>query len=149
MNNQQPQQRRSPPIKPVDPAIYSFNIGLVKITTNRGQPRRAGLPSTTEIRPSVGRMEQRLDAIVDMTSFESILLDALRPDVKDRAMLVPVNFHSRLNSLRKSLRRGLAKKNEKEEAELEALLTELESQLAEETGRNELLEQYRLTILIG
>jgi hypothetical protein len=147
--NGQPQQRRSGPIKPVDPELYSFDIGLVKITTNRNQRKRPNLPSGTEIRPSVGRMEQRLEAVVDLASFESVLLDALQPDVKDRAMLVPVHFRRRLIALRDSLRKGLAKKSEKAEAELEALLTELESQLAEESGRGELLEQYRLMILMG
>jgi hypothetical protein len=144
--NQQQGQRRS---KPVDPKLYSFDIGLSKITTARIHRQPLPLPNSTEIKPSIGKMEQRLDMIVDLKSFDSILLDVMQPNVKNRSVLVPVHFRARLNTLRDSLRKGLEKKGGKEEAELEALLMELETQLSEGTGHSELLDQYRLMILMG
>jgi hypothetical protein len=147
MSNQ-PQQKKSSPLRPVDPGQYSFDIGLVKITTNKGQRKRQKLPESTEIAPSVGRMEQRLRAIVDLQTFESILLEVLQPDVKTRTLLIPVHFRRRMGELRESIRGELEKKN-KAQADIDELLGKLETQLAEETGRNELLDQYRLMILMG
>jgi hypothetical protein len=148
-NPNQPQQRRGPGIKPVDPQLYSFDIGLAKITTNRNQRKVPELPDHTAIEPSVGRMEQRLRAIIDLQTFESILLEVLQPDVKNRTLLIPVHFRKRLGKLREALRKGLGKVKGKSVEEVDGLLAQLESQLDEETGRNELLEQYRLMILMG
>jgi hypothetical protein len=152
MNNppQPAPPRKQPPNKPVDPALYSFDIGLTKITTNRRQKKRMKLPKSSEIEPSVGKMEERLKAIVGLQTFESILLEVLRPDVKTRTLLIPVHFRRRLRELRDSLRKELTqKKNAKSGEEIDGLLASLDAQLNEETGRNELLDQYRLMILMG
>jgi hypothetical protein len=150
MNNPQPPPPRKSATKPVDASLYSFDIGLSKITTNRRQKRRMELPQTSEIEPSVGKMEERLKAIVGLQTFESILLDVLRPDVKTRTLLIPVHFRRRLGDLRGSIREKLmGKKNVKSAEEIDGLLAKLEAQLDEETGRNELLDQYRLMILMG
>ncbi|MDR3316808.1 MAG: hypothetical protein LBS68_01890 [Puniceicoccales bacterium] len=147
MNNQN-QQRQSPG-RPVDPSQYSFNIGLIKITTNRNQGKMPELPQTSTLDPSVGRMEQRLKAIVDLQTFETILLEVLQPQVKNRSMLVPVHFRAHLVQLQKFLKDYRGKMGQQSAEAIDALLADLKSQLAEEAGRNELLEQYRLMILMG
>ncbi|MDR2576593.1 MAG: hypothetical protein LBC42_00900 [Puniceicoccales bacterium] len=146
-----PPHRRTLPLKPVDPAMYAFNFGLTKITTIRATKKQTNLPQTTNLDPSVGKMEQRLKAIIDLQTFESILMEVLQPEVKNRSLLVPTHFRSRLAQLRESL--ATDKRRKKlllgTADAVNALLVRLESQLEEETGRNELLEQYRLMILLG
>ncbi|MDR1437717.1 MAG: hypothetical protein LBI69_01505 [Puniceicoccales bacterium] len=141
--------KRQTPLKPIDPEKFSLDIGLEKITTNRNQQRVPRLPERGEIGPSDGRIEERLQEIIDLKTFESILIDALRPNIKNRQLLLPVHFRRCLISLCDSLRKLSAEKNGEETEEIKALLSLLETHLREETGRNELLEQYRLMILMG
>jgi hypothetical protein len=133
----------------VDPKIYSFDVGLVKITTYRKKKRVQPLPPTSDIHPSMGKMEERLRAIIDLKAFESILLEVLRPDVKDRTLLVPVRFRQRLARLRIALRTALVRTRGNAAEEIDSLLGDLEKQLSEGSGHSELLEQYRLMILMG
>ena len=148
--NQQQQKRRGPPLKPVDPKQYSFDVGLVKITTYRKKKRPQPLPPTTDIHPSVGKMEERLRTIIDLKAFESILLDVMRPEIKDRTLLVPVRFRQRVAQLRQAVEAALARNHGRSSTvELDTLLSGLEKQLDEDEGRNDLLEKYRLMILLG
>jgi hypothetical protein len=151
-NGNQQQKRKNPPLKPVDPQQYSFDVGLVKITTYRKKKRPEPLPATADIHPSVGKMEERLRAIVDLQAFECIFLDAMKPDIRDRTLLVPVRFRQRIAKLRQSMGAAMervrgAHGRAAEEADM--LLCDLEAHLAEDAGRSELLEQYRLMILLG
>ncbi|MDR0340048.1 MAG: hypothetical protein LBH53_00600 [Puniceicoccales bacterium] len=149
--NENPQQQRrgSPPLKPVDAKQYSFDVGLVKITAYRGKGGNRSLPSTADIHPSVGKMEERLKAVVDLKAFESILMEVLRPEVSDRTLLVPTHFHQRLVQLRIALRTGSAQMERRTAQKIDSLLKDLEEQLARGDGHNDLLEQYRLMILMG
>ncbi|MDR2667778.1 MAG: hypothetical protein LBB38_01925 [Puniceicoccales bacterium] len=147
--NQQQQKRKGPPLKPVDPEQYSFDIGLVKITTYRKKKRPQPLPPVADIHPCVGKMEERLRTIIDLKTFESILFDVMRPDVKDRTLLVPVRFRQRVAKLRQSVGEAMANMHGHVADELDTLLSDLEEQLDADAGRNELLEQYRLMILLG
>jgi hypothetical protein len=147
----QQQQHKQQQLKPVDPKNYAFNVGISKITVKRAAKKDPELPQTTKLDPSVGKMEQRLRAIIDLQTFESLLTEVLQPEVKNRSLLVPTHFRARLVKLRKSLAAGKNKKkiHGKTADAVDYLLAELERQLDEESGRNELLEQYRLMILLG
>jgi hypothetical protein len=148
--NQSPKPRRPMPLKPIDPQQFSMDVGLTKITTNKNQKKVLRLPDSGEINPSDGRIEERLEKIIDLKTFESILIDALRPKIKNRQLLVPVHFRRCLVALRDSLRQRLEmEKGRDVSEEMSRLLEILEIHMQEETGRNELLEQYRLMILMG
>jgi hypothetical protein len=145
-SNTKPQQpKRPPPLQPIDPKKFSFDIGLAKITTNKNQKKVPHLPDLTEIRPSEGRIEEQLQKIINLKTFESILMEALRPKVKNRRLLIPVHFHRRL----KALREFLSRKGSQLSQDVDTIFSLLEAHLLEESGRNELLEQYRLMILMG
>jgi hypothetical protein len=143
------QAKRTPPLKPVDPKTYAFDVGLTRITTNRNQKKIPSLPESVEIGPSDGRVEERLRDIINLNTFESILLDALRPRVKNRQLLIPMHFRRRLRELRDYFDRAKGAKGRKLSGDMAPIFELLEVHLAEETGRNELLEQYRLMILMG
>ncbi|MDR0727983.1 MAG: hypothetical protein LBF26_03810 [Puniceicoccales bacterium] len=143
------QAKRPPPLRPVDPKTYAFDVGLTRITTNKNQKKIPTLPESVEIGPSEGRIEERLQDIINLKTFESILLDALRPKVKNRQLLIPVHFRRHLRELRDYFSRARDRKGRRLSGEMEPIFDLLEAHLAEETGRNELLEQYRLMILMG
>ncbi|MDR2340751.1 MAG: hypothetical protein LBD72_00215 [Puniceicoccales bacterium] len=143
------QAKRTPPLKPVDPKTYSFDMGLTRITTNKNQKKILRLPKSVEIGPSEGRIEEHLQDIINLKTFESILVDALRPKVKNQQQLIPVHFRRRLSELRDYFMRARDSKGQRMLGEMEPIFELLEAQLTEETGRNELLEQYRLMILMG
>jgi hypothetical protein len=145
----QQQARRPPPLEPVNPKTYAFDIGLTRITTNRNQEKIPCLPESVEIGPCEGRIEERLQDIINLKTFESILLDALRPKVKNRQLLIPIHFRRRLRELRDYFGKARDRKGRQLSGEMEPIFALLEGHLVEETGRNELLEQYRLMILMG
>ncbi|MDR2664309.1 MAG: hypothetical protein LBB14_02160 [Puniceicoccales bacterium] len=147
--NENPQQKRGPKLRPVDPGQYSLDMGLVKITVHRKKASAPSLPPVADIHPSVGKMEERLKAIVDLSAFESIFTEVLRPEVKDRTLLVPTHFHQRLARLRTALRTDMARMRGRTAEEIDSLLGDLEEQLADGDGYSDLLEQYRLMILMG
>lgn len=94
-------------------------------------------------------MEDQLRGIVNLSTFDAILIEALRPDLRDRRLLSPVIFRNQIAQLKNSLRKELQAAGKSFDPQLEELLTRLEKQLTEEEGKNELLEQYRLMILMG
>jgi hypothetical protein len=143
------QAKRTPPLKPVDPKTYAFDVGLTRITTNRNQKKVPSLPESVEIGPSEGRIEERLRDIINLNTFESILLDALRPRVRNRQLLIPTHFRRRLRELRDYFGAARGAKGRQLSGEMAPIFELLEAHLVEETGRNELLEQYRLMILMG
>jgi hypothetical protein len=145
-----PQQpKRPPPLKPIDPKQFSFNIGLAKITSNRNQKKIPRLPESVEIGPSEGRMEEHLQDIINLQTFESILLETLRPKIKNRQLLIPVHFRRRLQELKEYFSQATDRKRRRLSGEMGPIFELLEEHLTEEAGRNELLEQYRLMILMG
>ncbi|MDR0679238.1 MAG: hypothetical protein LBF24_03260 [Puniceicoccales bacterium] len=133
----------------MDPKQYSFDVGLVKITAYRGKGRTRSLPPAADIHPSVGKMEERLKSVVDLKAFESIFVEVLRPEVRDRTLLIPTHFHQRLVQLRIALRTGNVGMKSRTAQKIDSLLKDLEEQLAEGDGHSDLLEQYRLMILMG
>lgn len=147
-NTVQQRREKQRPLAPVDREKFSWDIGISKITKAK-KPGRMRLPNSIEIDPSEWRMESRLQQIVDLSTFEGILIEALRPRIKDPKLLLPNVFRAQVSRLMSGIRKEMQAKNTALDPELEGILTHLQEQLRQEEVRNNLLEQYRLMILMG
>lgn len=148
-NNSQQNFRQNRPLAPLDTSRFSMDIGLTKITSTANIRRIMRLPLWILLDPSEGRMEERLRQILDLSTFNIILVDVLRPKINDRKLLLPNIFRSRLMKLKNSVRKQLESPDCLLDPDLEDILLDLERQIIEEEDKNELLEQYRLMILMG
>lgn len=141
--------KRSQPLAPLDPRKFSLNIGLIKITTTRKKAKLVELPASIFFEPSENRVEEHLRQILNLAPFEKILIESLQPEIKNRQWLVPNAFKRRLKKLLENVRKLLASPNCMLDSDLEDLLLNLERQMEKEEENNELLDQYRLMILMG
>lgn len=141
--------KKGQPLAPLDVRKFSLNIGLIKITTTRKKAKLIELPASIFFEPSENRVEEHLREILNLAPFEKILIESLQPEIKNRQWLIPNSFKKRLKKLRSTVKALLASPNCTLDSDLEDLLLNLEKQIETEEENNELLDQYRLMILMG
>lgn len=76
-------------------AIFSFDVGLEQVSTY-SEPEQINLPDATELVPGESSFARELVALLYPPSIEQALLDSLRPELDDRRILNPVEFHAAL-----------------------------------------------------
>ncbi len=74
------------------PEAFHPRIGLTDIALSDESPH-AKLPDDSRLQPIDASVEAQLRAMLQATTFDSMILDAVRPQAFDRNILAPSRFH--------------------------------------------------------
>jgi hypothetical protein len=124
---------------------FDLDFGITGITKGTEYEKRMQLPMTGSCDPSEGKIEEKLKKVLSIKTVDSLVMQLLRPEVKDRSLLSPINFREKVREIR-TLMNG--QKGKKQEFSGE-LLTRIDALLQEEEEKSELLDQYRHMLLLG
>jgi hypothetical protein len=127
------------------PDSFQPRLGLASIELADESPTPL-LPEDSELQPIDSAVERKLEQMLLAETFEKVMLDALRPKVRDSGILRHGIFHQLREQVLENLRRSAALQTEPTVlAELQAAI-----ELLEHLGRvHELGEQYRYALLKG
>jgi hypothetical protein len=123
---------------------FDLDFGLTGITKGNEYQRRMRLPSSGSLDPSEGKIEEKLTKVLSIKTVDSLVMQLLRPEVKDRSILAPINFREKVREIRAIMKgKGKGSGIKKE------LLVRIDGLLKEEEEKSELLDQYRHMLLLG
>ncbi|MDR2807067.1 MAG: hypothetical protein LBB11_02840 [Puniceicoccales bacterium] len=124
---------------------FDLNFGITGITKENEHQKRMTLPISGSLDPSEGKIEEKLKKVLSIGTVDGLVMQLLRPEIKDRSLLGPVRFREKVREIRALMR----EKHEKGERISEALLARIDLLLQEEEEKSELLDQYRHMLLLG
>lgn len=127
------------------PEAFQPRIGLASIEIGDESPSPL-LPDDSRLQPIDAAVEQQLEAMLEAETFEKLVLDALRPQVRDQGVLHPSVFHPLRDEVMQALR--LASGAHTEEAVVEELHAAIHL-LEHLRAVHDLGEQYRYALLKG
>ncbi|MDR0590578.1 MAG: hypothetical protein LBG09_01855 [Puniceicoccales bacterium] len=123
---------------------FDLDFGITGITKGNEYQKRMKLPTSGSCDPSEGKIEEKLKKVLSIKTVDSLVMQLLRPEIKDRSILSPVNFREKVREIR-TLVNGQGGKQEFSEE----LLARIDALLKEEEEKSELLDQYRHMLLLG
>lgn len=124
---------------------FDLNIGLTGITRRIDAQQITKLPETNSFDPSDGKVEEKLTKVLNVRTSDGMIMQLLRPQIKDRSLLSPLMFRKKICEIR-----TLLTQNEQLRSELgRDCLSQIDTILAEEEDKSDLLDQYRHTLLLG
>ncbi|TDU70711.1 type III secretion system (T3SS) protein YscX [Prosthecobacter fusiformis] len=85
------------------PEAFQPRIGLASIEMGDESPAPL-LPDDSHLQPINAAVEQQLEAMLEAETFEKVVLDALRPRVRDQGVLHPSVFHPLRDEVMQALR---------------------------------------------
>ena len=85
------------------PEAFQPRIGLASIEIGDESPAPL-LPDDSHLQPINAAVEQQLEAMLEAETFEKVVLDALRPRVRDQSVLHPSVFHPLRDEVMQALR---------------------------------------------
>lgn len=85
------------------PEAFQPRIGLASIEMGDESPLPL-LPDDSHLQPINAAVEQHLEAMLEAETFEKVVLDALRPRVRDQGVLHPSVFHPLRDEVMQALR---------------------------------------------
>ncbi|GAA5149706.1 hypothetical protein GCM10023213_47770 [Prosthecobacter algae] len=85
------------------PEAFQPRIGLTSIEIGDESPAPL-LPDDSHLQPINAAVEQQLEAMLEAETFEKVVLDALRPRVRDQSVLHPSVFHPLRDEVMQALR---------------------------------------------
>jgi hypothetical protein len=124
---------------------FDLDFGITGITKGNEYQKRMKLPASGSLDPSEGKIEEKLKKVLNIKTVDSLVMQLLRPEIKDRSLLSPINFREKVREIRMLMNRQSGGKQEFSEE----LVTRIESLLREEEEKSELLDQYRHMLLLG
>lgn len=84
------------------PEAFQPRIGLASIEMGDESPSPL-LPDDSHLQPINAAVERQLEAMLEAETFEKVVLDALRPRVRDQSVLHPSVFHPLRDEVMKAL----------------------------------------------
>lgn len=127
------------------PDSFKPYLGLTSIELT-DEPSDVKLPDDAQLQPTDASVEAQLEELLQAKTFQKVMLDALRPQVADRSILHPANFHGLRQQVLDKLTEAL--KNEPD-PEIQRELFEAAGLLQHLGQAHELGEQYRYALLKG
>ncbi|MDR1590915.1 MAG: hypothetical protein LBR92_02885 [Puniceicoccales bacterium] len=124
---------------------FDLDFGITGITKGNEYQKRMKLPASGSLDPSEGKIEEKLKKVLNIKTVDGLVMQLLRPEIKDRSLLSPINFREKIREIRTLMNRQNGKKQEFSEE----LITRIENLLREEEEKSELLDQYRHMLLLG
>lgn len=127
------------------PDSFQPRLGIASIEL-ADHPVTSLLPDDSRLQPIEAAVERQLEVLLQAETFEKVILDALRPHVKDQNILHPSVYHPLRGKVMEKLRYELQCANDS------SLARELQSatDLLEHLGAtHDLGEQYRYALLKG
>ncbi len=127
------------------PESFQPRLGLASIELSDESPHPL-LPEDSRLQPIDAAVERQLEAMLQAETFEKVMLDALRPLVHDRSILLPGIFHPLREQVLDSLKAALPHESDP------AVCTDMETamELLDQLGEAHALgEQYRYALLKG
>jgi hypothetical protein len=124
---------------------FDLDFGITGITKGNEYQKRMKLPTSGSCDPSEGKIEEKLKKVLSIKTVDSLVMQLLRPEVKDRSILSPVNFREKVREIRTLLNGQCGGQQEFSEE----LLARIDALLKEEEEKSELLDQYRHMLLLG
>jgi hypothetical protein len=124
---------------------FDLDFGITGITKGNEYQKRMKLPASGSFDPSEGKIEEKLKKVLSIKTVDSLVMQLLRPEVKDRSLLSPINFREKVREIRVLMSEQKGKKQEFSEE----LVARIDSLLQEEEEKSELLDQYRHMLLLG
>lgn len=72
---------------------FQSHLGLasIEVADESSEPL---LPQDSRLQPIEAAVERQLETLLQAETFEKVILDALRPRVRDQSMLLPSAFHA-------------------------------------------------------
>lgn len=127
------------------PDAFKPYLGLSSIEVT-DQPINPQLPEDNHLQPINAAVEAQLEELLQAKTFHKVMLDTLRPQVEDRSILHPVNFHPLRGQVLDKLTQAL---KEEADPDLRRELFEAAGLLQQLGQAHELGEQYRYALLKG
>jgi hypothetical protein len=124
---------------------FDLDFGITSITKGNEYQKRMKLPSSGSLDPSEGKIEEKLKKVLNIKTVDGLVMQLLRPEIKDRSLLSPINFREKIREIRLLMNDKRGKKQEFSEE----LMARIETLLREEEEKSELLDQYRHMLLLG
>ena len=127
------------------PQSFQSRLGLASIEL-ADEPTRPLLPEDSHLQPIEAAVERQLEALLQAETFEKVMLDALRPRVRDQDILHPGIYHPLREEVMALLQTELGQCADPSlSVELQAAIALLEHLGA----AHDLGEQYRYALLKG
>jgi hypothetical protein len=124
---------------------FDLDFGLTGITKGNDYQKRMKLPTAGSLDPSEGKIEEKLKKVLSIGTVDSLVMQLLRPEIKDRSLLTPARFREKVREIRALMREQVGRKAEMGET----LLIQVDTLLQKEEEKSELLDQYRHMLLLG
>jgi hypothetical protein len=124
---------------------FDLDFGITGITKSNEYQKRMKLPISGSLDPSEGKIEEKLKKVLSIKTVDSLVMQLLKPEIKDRSLLSPVNFREKVREIRTLMNEQKGKKQEFSEE----LMARIDALLREEEEKSELLDQYRHMLLLG
>ncbi|MDR2812493.1 MAG: hypothetical protein LBB05_01725 [Puniceicoccales bacterium] len=124
---------------------FDLDFGITGITKGNEYQKRMKLPLSGSLDPSEGKIEEKLKKVLNIKTVDSLVMQLLRPEVKDRSLLSPINFREKIREIRTLM----SEQKEKKQEFSKELWIRIDALLREEEEKSELLDQYRHMLLLG
>lgn len=122
---------------------FDLNFGLSGVTKQVSH-KKMELPSGGNIDPSECKIEAKLPTLVQTSSLDNLIINLLRPEIKDLSVLSPHVFREKIKELRQFIQKQRSTNTPDRE-----LYDKIDTILEQEENKSELLDQYRRTLLLG
>jgi superfamily I DNA/RNA helicase len=124
---------------------FDLDFGITRITKGTEYQKQMKLPITSSFDPSEGKIEEKLKKVLNIGTVDGLVMQLLRPEIKDRSLLTPIHFRAKIREIRELLR---AHRDQRTDISHE-LYARIDALLQEEEEKSELLDQYRHMLLLG
>ncbi|MDR0418433.1 MAG: hypothetical protein LBH08_03305 [Puniceicoccales bacterium] len=124
---------------------FDLDFGITRITKGTDHQKQMKLPITSSFDPSEGKIEEKLKKVLNIGTVDGLVMQLLRPEIKDRSLLTPIHFRAKIREIRE-----LLKVNRDQRTGINPeLYARIDALLQEEEEKSELLDQYRHMLLLG
>jgi len=124
-----------------------FDRGIDAITF-KGQETLQGLPEQRELAPAEQGGLRQLEQLLALPNLDVFLDDAIRPELEDRELLMPVRFRQALDGALEAIRNAAAQA-QGSDPDAARELNRADRLLSEEQNLRDLLQMYRSVLYQG
>ncbi|MDR2200984.1 MAG: hypothetical protein LBN94_02665, partial [Puniceicoccales bacterium] len=79
---------------------FDLDFGITGVTKG-DYGKRMQLPERGGIDPCEGKVEEKLKKVLSIGTVDSLVMQLLRPEVRDRSLLTPIRFREKVREIRR------------------------------------------------
>jgi hypothetical protein len=123
---------------------FDLDFGITGVTKG-DYGKRMQFPERGGIDPSEGKVEEKLKKVLSIGTVDGLVMQLLRPEVRDRSLLTPLRFREKVREIRAII----GSQGEKVSGIGKEHVDRVDELLKKEEEKSELLDQYRHMLLLG